>query len=39
MFSQKDNQKYIFPQKTPIKTKYKSQKKEKVELENSVQIQ
>ena len=39
MFLQKDNQKYVFPQETLIKTKYKSRKKEKVELENSVQIQ
>ena len=27
------------PQKTQINTKYKCQKKEKVELENSLQIQ
>ena len=39
MFSQKDNQKYVSPKTTPIKTTYKSQKKEKVELENSIQIQ
>ena len=38
MFSQKDNQKYVFLPKTLIKTKCKSQKKEKVELENSIQI-
>ena len=30
---------YVFPQKTLIKIEYKSQKKEKVELENSIQIQ
>ena len=31
--------KSMFSQKTLIKTEYKSQKKEKVELENSIQIQ
>ena len=36
MLSQKDNQKYGFLQKTLIYTKYKCQKKEKVELENSM---
>ena len=38
MFSQKIT-KVCFLQKIPIKTKYKSQKKEKVELGNSMQIQ
>ena len=29
----------LLPPKTPIKTKYKSQKTEKVELDNSMKIQ
>ena len=32
----KDNQKYVFPPKALIKTKYKRQEKEKVELQSSM---
>ena len=39
MFSYKDNQRHVSPPKTLNKTKYKCQKKEKVEHENSVKIQ
>ena len=36
MFWLKYNKTYVFPQKTLIKTKYKCQKEEKAELENSM---
>ena len=38
-FDKKITQSMFLPLKTPIKTKYKCQKTEKVELDNSMQIQ